>query len=111
MASVEYAVKYPRNEAVERAAEKIKRENGCYPNADWSKILVPFGENCDAAQRAFEERGVYPEFNDGNYLMFYLSPCTKLGELKKLVRILKTTPRGAIREDAAAGKIPMYTQP
>ncbi len=110
LASVEYAVKYPRNERIERAAERCKREVGALANDDWSKIVVPFGREADAAQRALEERGVYPEFNDGNYLMFYLSPCTKERELKLLSRLLKGLPRGEVGEDAAEGAVPLYSE-
>ena len=99
MASVEYAVKYPRNEAIERAAERFKLQLDALPNDDWSKILIAFGANCDAAQRYLESRGVYPEFNDGNYLMFYLSPRTKGAHLKKLAALLRRIPRAAIEED------------
>ncbi len=100
MASVEYAVKYPRNPSIERAAEALKARVGAYENADWSKIVVPFGEYADAAQAYLEAHGVYPEFNDGNHLMFYLSPCTKAGELKKLERLLFRLPRGRVRDCA-----------
>ena len=110
MASVERAVKYPRNLSLERAAAEFKRENGCVCNADWTKILIPFGKNCDAAQKFLEERGVYPEFNDGNYLMFYLSPCNRERDLKKLGRLLRGLPRGEVGEDALSGHIPMYTE-
>ena len=110
MASVEYAVKYPRSEAVERASVAFKRRHGCLENADWSKILVPFGEECDRAQEYLEAHGVYPEFNDGNYLMFYLSPCTKARELKKLARALEKLSRGTVGEHAPAGAIPMYSE-
>ncbi len=101
MASVEYAVKYPRNLKIEHAAQAFKREQGAYQNADWSKILIGFGEFSDAAQNYLEKKGVYPEFNDGNHLMFYLSPCTKMRELKKLARLLKKLPRGEITQDNA----------
>ncbi len=110
MASVEYAVTFPRNLPIERAANAFKTQYGCANNADWTKLLVPFGELCDEAQRALERRGVYPEFNDGNYLMFYLSPCTKAGELKKLGKLLKQLPRGGVEENAPAGVIPMYRE-
>ena len=43
-----------------------------------------------------EKRGVFPEFNDGNFLMFYLSPCTKLRELRRLKALLKKLPRGEV---------------
>ena len=108
MASVEYAIKYPRNGEIEAAAENAKRALGAVRNEDWSKIVVPFGEKCDDAQKYLEKKGVYPEFSDGNYLMFYLSPRTKKGELARLVRLLKGFPRGEIKGDL--GKIPMYSE-
>lgn len=94
LASVEYAVKYPRNQAIERAAEAFKREVDAYPNEDWSKILVPFGACCEFAQAYLERHGVYAEFNDGNFLMFYLSPMSKARDLLRLKRLLKAIPRG-----------------
>jgi len=97
VASVEYAVKYPENKRIEGVATELKRELGAYPNEDWSKILIGFGEHCDAVQRYLESRGVYPEFNDGNFLMFYLSPCTKVRHLNKLKRLLKRLPRGSVQ--------------
>ncbi len=110
MASVEYAFKYPRNEKIERAAEAFKCAHGCVKNDDWSKILVPFGERSHEAARYLEAHGVYPEFDDGNYLMFYLSPCTKERELKKLSRLLKAFGGGRVEENAPAGAIPMYSE-
>ena len=108
MASVEYAIKYPRSGEIEAAAEETKRALGALINEDWSKIVVPFGSKCDEAQKHLEKNGVYPEFNDGNYLMFYLSPCTKKGELARLKRLLKGLPRGGLQ--AEMGKIPMYSE-
>ena len=109
MASVEYAVKFPRNEKIELAAKAAKRDMGALFNADWTKIVVPFADT-GRAERFLEAHGVYPEFNDGNYLMFYLSPCTKARELKKLVRLTKDLPRREVAEDAPAGAIPMYKE-
>ena len=98
MASIEYAVKYPRNERIELAAERAKRELGALENQDWSKIVLPFGDRSGDARRFLEARGVYPEFDDGNYLMFYLSPATRLRELKRLVRLVGRLPRAAVRD-------------
>lgn len=100
LASIEYAVKYPRNERIERAAEGVKRALGALENPDWSKIVIPFGEKSGDARRFLESRGVYPEFDDGNYLMFYLSPATRRRELKKLVHLVKRLPRGEVASDA-----------
>ena len=110
LASVEYAVKYPRNEAIERASEAFKRRHGCLENDDWTKIVVPFGAECAAASAHLEAHGVYPEFCDGNYLMFYLSPCTKEEELERLSYLLEELPRGEVGEDAPAGGIPIYRE-
>lgn len=100
LASIEYAVKYPRNERIERAAEGVKRALGALENPDWSKIVIPFGEKSGDARRFLESRGVYPEFDDGNYLMFYLSPATRRRELNKLVHLVKRLPRGEVASDA-----------
>ncbi len=110
LASVEYAIKYPRSPRIEARAEAFKREYGCVLNEDWSKLLVPFGATADGAQRALEARGVYPEFNDGNYLMFYLSPCTREREISALGRELKRLVRGEVDRDAPAGGIPIYRE-
>lgn len=110
MASVEYAVKYPRNLPLERASEEFKLRNNCVKNADWTKILVPFGEKCDEAQTVLEEEGIFPEFNDGNYILFYLSPATPFSALETLERALRGLARGEVNGDAPAGHIPMYTE-
>lgn len=92
LASVEEAFLYPRNPEIERAAEEFKKSVGAVENEDWTKVLIRYGRNAAAVERFLESRGVYPEFNDGNYILFYLSPCTKKGELKKLLRLLKKCP-------------------
>ncbi len=108
MASVELAVKFPQNVRIEAAARAFKQAYGCVDNADWTKILVPFGAECKNAQTYLERHGVYPEFNDGNYLMFYLSPCTKARELRRLGKLLEKLPRGDVPQGAPAGMVPMY---
>lgn len=99
LASVEYAVKYPRNLKIEEVASALKGALDAYPNDDWSKLLIPFGDRADAAQKFLEAHGVFPEFNDGNYLMFYLSPKTTTKELKRLCALLNKLPRGTVSED------------
>ncbi len=109
--SVEEAILYPRNEAVERLAEKTKVRVGAIKNDDWTKIVLPFGREAKNAQTYLELHGVYPEFNDGNYLMFYCSPATKKGELKKLERLLTGLPRGKAEEEACrAGVVSERTE-
>ena len=106
LASVEYAYKYPRSEGLVREAEAWKRRLGAEENADWTKLLVPFGSECDRAEAFLERRGIYPEFNDGNFLMFYLSPCTKGRELARLGRLIGKLPRGSIAAAEASQGIP-----
>ena len=110
LSSVEMAVKYPRNEKIEALATEIKREVGALKNDDWTKIVVPFGALAEKAQQELEKRGVYPEFNDGNYILFYLSPCTRAAHLKKLRKLLKTLPRDMVGGNAAQGRIPIYSE-
>lgn len=88
MASVEYAVKYPRNLALERAATEFKTEFDAYPNDDWSKIIVNYGENADKICEYLERKKIYAEFCDGENVLFYLSPATTLRELNKLKKSL-----------------------
>ncbi|MDE5547583.1 MAG: hypothetical protein K2J30_01095, partial [Clostridia bacterium] len=96
MASVEYAIKYPRNEKIEKLSQAYKQAWNAYPNADWSKILIAFGDRANEAQTYLEAHGVFAEFNDGNYLAFYLSPCTRERDLKKLGKLLSKLPRGKV---------------
>lgn len=98
LASVEEAYLCPRNPALEEAAQAFKLRVGALANEDWSKVVVPFGEYARTAQSYLEQRGVYAEFNDGNYLMFYLSPCTNAGALKKLERLLAKIPRAPVSD-------------
>ena len=93
LASVEEAFLYPRNEELELLAEKFKRKIGAVQNGDWTKVLLRFGQDCDRVEEFLEANGVYPEFNDGNYIMFYLSPCTQAEHLKKLEKLLKKCPK------------------
>ena len=110
LASIEHAVKYPRNEKIEVLAEDIKRQVGALKNDDWTKIVVPFGKYADKAQHELEKGGIYPEFNDGNYLLFYLSPCTRAAHLKKLKRVLQRLPRDMVGGNAVQGRIPIYSE-
>lgn len=110
LASVECALKYPRGERAERAAAWAKEQLQALANDDWTKIVIPFGECADGAQASLERRGVYPEFNDGNYLMFYLSPATKVRHIRKLVRLVRGMPRGEVKSEApVAGMVGFKT--
>ena len=99
MASVEYGVKYyinnPKHYARARAAaEEFKagvQGLTLYPSNDWAKIAVdfkPLGISTGEAQAALEKKGIYPEFNDGRYIMFYLSPSVEPGQLTELKNAL-----------------------
>ena len=95
MASVEYAVKYYINkpkalEAAKEAVEKFKESlDGIelYPSGDWTKLAVdfkPLDISPDIAQQILQKKGIYPELNDGRYILFYLSPTVQAGQLKAL---------------------------
>ena len=85
MASVEYAVKYPRNEGLEKAVREFsEREERVILRDDWTKLLVLFGERAFEAEKELESKGIYAEFCDGNLMMFYLSPATKDEDFERL---------------------------
>ena len=95
MASVEYGVKYYKNnpdryKKTKEAAQVFKSNLSAftfYPSADWAKIAVdfkPLGISPALAQEKLEKRGIYAEMNDGRYLLFYLSPMTSARQLNKL---------------------------
>ncbi|MGN0817557.1 MAG: aminotransferase class I/II-fold pyridoxal phosphate-dependent enzyme [Candidatus Coproplasma sp.] len=95
MASVEYGVKYYINnpkiaDRAKTAAANFKAQLPdftFYPSADWTKLSIdfkPLGISPDAAQAALERKGIYPEMNDGRYLLFYLSPSTLPSQLNDL---------------------------
>lgn len=90
MASVEYAVKYPRNLPLERAVETFKRANAdrIYQNRDWTKLCAFFGAEAFEVEKRLESRGIYAEFCDGNVLTFYLSPATTKKQWKTLTKML-----------------------
>jgi len=78
MASVEYAVKYPRNEKLEREVKDFVQQ---FPQflvlaEDWTKLRLLCGETAFDLQKELEERGIYAEFCDGKEIVFYLSPAT-----------------------------------
>ena len=84
MASVEYAVKYPQNTALEELVKAFVYENRIYANADWTKLCVRFGDRAREVEKALEEEGIYAEFCDGNILCFYLSPATEIPDFMRL---------------------------
>ncbi len=89
MASVEYAVKYPRNEALERAVRNYaKTQPRVKIFEDWTKLLASFGSSAFEVQAELEKQGVYAEFCDGKYLQFYLSPVQSQEEFLALAKVL-----------------------
>ncbi len=89
MASVEYAVKYPQNVELE---EKVKayaaEQSRIHLAKDWTKLCAVFGENAFDTEKRLEQEGIYPEFCDGNVIMFYLSPATKHEDFETLKKRL-----------------------
>lgn len=89
MASVEYAVKYPRNEAAEQFVYAlVKEQERIFVKEDWTKLCARFGKNAFEAEKDLEEQGIYSEFCDGNVIMFYLSPLSSKKQLVKLKKAL-----------------------
>lgn len=91
MASIEYAFKYPRNGALEMRASAFIKENShrIYQSGDWTKIVVAFGATAQKANDWFEKQGIYPEFCDGKYVTFYLSPATKISAFERLKKAVR----------------------
>ena len=99
MASVEYGVKYyvnnPKNllRAQNAVAEFKTDLEGIklYPSQDWTKLAVdfkPLGVSPYLAQEILEKKGIYPEMNDGRYLLFYLSPSVEPRHVAELKSVL-----------------------
>lgn len=91
MASVEYAIKYPENKDLQTLVEKYRNATErAYKNDDWTKLCIRFGEYAFEAEKRLQEKGIFPEFCDGNALLFYLSPATKTQDFKRLKDCLET---------------------
>lgn len=90
MASVEYAVKYPRDEGLEKAVRAYaETQPRVRVQEDWTKVYAVFGKNAFEAEKTLEQQGVFAEFCDGNGIMFYLSPATADEEFQTLVEVLE----------------------
>ena len=87
MASVEYAVKYPRNEELEKVVRSWAQPR-VKIGKDWTKVCALFGEQAFEVEKELEQMGIYPEFCDGNVVMFYLSPATTKKSFSYLVKKL-----------------------
>lgn len=86
MASVEYAVKYPRNESLEQNVRAFAKKHPDFikVGADWTKLRLLCDENAFDLQKELEERGIYAEFCDGREIVFYLSPATTNRDFSRL---------------------------
>ena len=85
MTSVEYAVKYPRNEALETEVRTYAENTSrILIKEDWTKLCAVFGAEAFAVEKDLQSLGIYPEFCDGNVIMFYLSPATTKEEFARL---------------------------
>lgn len=104
MASVEYGVKCLENNPkyIQRAKLAVKMFtescNGVLPVkilGDWTKILVDFKPlkiSPDLVLQRLEKKGIYAEFSDGRFILFYISPMVTEADLlslrKKLASIV-----------------------
>ena len=90
MASVEYAVKYPRNARLEKAVfEYAKTQPRVLVQQDWTKLCARFGEHAFDVCARLEKQGIFAEFCDGDYVVFYLSPATPFRAWKRLKSTLE----------------------
>ena len=99
MASVEYGVKcianntaalYRAKTAVEQF-KNVEKDLTIYRSDDWTKLLIdfkPLGVSADIVASKLEKKGIYPEFSDGRYILFYLSPMTNANDLAALKKRL-----------------------
>lgn len=110
MASVEYAIKYPQNAALESAVAAFAQHPRVYENEDWTKLCVRFGKAAFEVEKWLESQGIYAEFCDGNVLTFYLSPATDLQDFERLQAILSDLfaryPLEEVQEDESDVFIP-----
>lgn len=96
MASVEFGVKFLANNnkylfraknAVEQFKNDTRGEFTVYPSDDWTKLLIDFKPLDISPEKVLdrlEKKGVFAEFTDGRYILFYLSPMTDSPELNAL---------------------------
>jgi arginine/lysine/ornithine decarboxylase len=90
MASIEFAVKFPRNEKLEKAVSEFKAQYPLrlYQNDDYTKLCVLAGKDAVSLQKRLQSKGIFAEFCDGKVLTFYLSPATKMRSFAKLKKLL-----------------------
>lgn len=103
MASIEYGVKY-MSEAGAGLLDTLKREFSLtkmrfkkrgirfYEESKTLQFAVDFGGmgiSPYLAEEQLEKRKVFPEMNDGRYLLFYMSPLTRAKDLARLERAVR----------------------
>mgnify|MGYP005763989405 FL=1 len=99
MASVEFGYKYTAAHIAQIARVKglalsFKAkfpDLTFYPSGDWSKLCLdcaPLTIDSRKLGERLEKSGIYAEFADGRYLVFYLSPSTAAAHFKKLASAL-----------------------
>ena len=89
MGSVEYAVKYPANDALAERLCTLKRERACfYDSADYTKLCV-FCKDGFALEWYANEKGIYPEFAQEHLLCFYFSPVQTEEDLLTVLRFVE----------------------
>ena len=103
MASIEYGVKY-LSDNVGQLIDAVKREFSLmkmrlkkrgvlfYEGSETLQFAVDFGGMgiCPyLAEEQLEKRRIYPEMNDGRYILFYLSPLTRTHHLARLERAIR----------------------
>ena len=88
MASVEYAVKYPKNDRLRLCVETaVKERKYLYKNADYTKLCAFCADGFQVEKLAIEQ-GIYTEFATQNAVCFYLSPVQTEEELGVALRFL-----------------------
>ena len=96
MASVEYAAKYPRNLELEALAIEFEKHPRIVKSDDWTKLGARFGKHAYEVEKLLEQEGIYPEFCDGEIVLFYLSPATEIAEFsflkERLLSLFETYP-------------------
>ena len=100
MASVEYGIKYVKNNP-KALADAVTVSNNfrekcpfpVVPTDDWTKLIVDFsakGISADRAAKILEKKGIYAELSDGRYMIFYVSIMTTASDLNFLNFVLST---------------------
>lgn len=91
LASIEYAVKTPYSPLPEIYYQKLLKSfpQTVFPTDDPTKIVAYFGNNAFPVKHFLEQKGLFPEFCDGENLMFYSSFATDKKSFVFLTKLLK----------------------